>query len=149
MTGEAICGARCYAKGNTTSTMLRHLASKHEAENEAVRSKMKPPAVKRKLEESNTDKAEEPMAKKVPSMFFGESDAALDKRVTEAIINFLADSGVAFSVVGRSSFIDLVKVANKRIKLKSPKTYMRLTKVRAEEIDQSIRDIIKTIRDHG
>ena len=110
---------------------------------------MKPPAVKRKLEESNTDKAEEPMAKKVPSMFFGESDAALDKRVTEAIINFLADSGVAFSVVGRSSFIDLVKVANKRIKLKSPKTYMRLTKVRAEEIDQSIRDIIKTIRDQG
>ena len=72
MTGEAICGARCYAKGNTTSTMLRHLASKHEAENEEVRSKMKPPAVKRKLEESNTDKAEEPMAKKVPSMFFGE-----------------------------------------------------------------------------
>ena len=82
-------------------------------------------------------------------MFAQESDAALDKRITDSRITFLADSGVAFQVVGRSSFINMIKTANRRIKLKSPKTYMRLTKVKAEEIDKSIRDIIKTIREEG
>jgi ferritin len=52
-------------------------------------------------------------------------------------------------MVGRSSFINLMKTANKRIKLKSPKTYMRLTKLKADEIDKSIKDIIKTIKDDG
>ena len=107
---------------------------------------MKPPAVKRKAEEPAP---EEPLQKKTTANFFGESDAALDKRVTEAIITFLADSGVAFMTVGRSSFVNLIKTANKRIKLKSPKQYMRLTKVRAEEIDKAIRDIIRTIRNKG
>ena len=107
---------------------------------------MKPPP-QRKAEESMT----EPSAKMKPPLnqFFQESEKALDKRITDAIITFLADSGVAYSVVGRSSFVDLMKTANKRINLKSPKTYMRLTKIKAEEIDKSIKDIIMTIKEEG
>ena len=107
---------------------------------------MKPPP-KRKAEESMS----EPSAKMKPPLnqFFQESEKALDKRITDAIITFLADSGVAYSVIGRSSFVDLMKTANKRINLKSPKTYMRLTKIKAEEIDKSIKDIIMTIKEEG
>ena len=79
---------------------------------------MKPPAPKRKAEEEHPD---EPDAKKntLIKMFAQESDAALDKRITDSIITFLADSGVAFQVVGRSSFINMIKTANRRIKLKA------------------------------
>ena len=52
-----------------------------------------------------------------------ESQAALDKAITDAILDFLADSGVAFRVVGLASFDRLMKIANKRIKLKDPRTY--------------------------
>ena len=109
---------------------------------------MKPPATKRKADEKASEEPE-PKRRNIEQMFFHESDAALDKRINDAIITFLADSGVAFQVVGRSSFIDLIKTANRRIKLKSPKTYMRLTRLKAEEIDKSIRDIIMTIREEG
>ena len=109
---------------------------------------MRPPP-KRKADQATTSQEPEAKAKCPPSMFFQESQGALDKRITDALITFLADSGVAFQVVGRSSFINLMKTANKRIKLKSPKTYMRLTKLKADEIDKSIRDIIKTIKDDG
>ena len=127
---------------------MRHLEAKHETEGKEVRGKMKPSAPKRKANEEATNQSG-PKIKPTPSMFFQESDAVLDKRVTEAIITFLADSGVAFQVVGRDSFVSLMKTANRRIKLKSPKTYIRLTRLRAEEIDKSIRDIIKTIKEEG
>ena len=54
--------------------------------------------------------------------FFGESDANLNKRVADAIVDFLADTGAAFRVTGRPSFIKLMNVANKRIKLQHPTT---------------------------
>ena len=148
VTDERVCGAKFSAKGSTTSQLVRHLEAKHEEEAQEVRSRMKP--IKRKS--SANDSLTEPASVKtrtIPNMFFQESDAALDKRITEAIITFLADSKIAFSVVGRDSFINLMKVANKRVKLKSPKTYMRLTRLRAEEIDNNIRNIIQTIRSEG
>ena len=58
----------------------------------------KPESNKRKTEDEN--KVPE---KKNPTMFFGESDAALDKRVTDAVITFLADTNTAFRVVGQPS----------------------------------------------
>ena len=118
VTDARICGIKFSAKGSTTSHLVRHLEAKHENEAQDVRSKMKPFKRKASAEDSMTEPANA-KARTVPNMFFQESDAALDKRITEAIITFLADSGVAFSVVGRDSFINLMKVANKRIKLNS------------------------------
>ena len=148
VTEAKVCGVKYSIKGNTTSQLLRHLEAKHDDEAKDVRSRMKP--IKRKA--ADEDSLKEPATAKTKpniNMFFQESDAALDKRITEAIITFLSDAGIAFSVVGRSSFVNLMKVANKRVKLKSPKTYMRLTRLRAEEIDKNIRDIIQTIRAEG
>ena len=78
---------------------------------------MRPPP-KRKADQATTSQEPEAKAKCPPSMFFQESQGALDKRIADALITFLADSGVAFQAVGRSSFINLMKTANKRIKLK-------------------------------
>ena len=130
VTDAKICGVKFSAKGSTTSHLVRHLEAKHENEAQEVRSKMKPIKRKASAEDSMTEPASV-KTRTIPNMFFQESDAALDKRITEAIITFLSDSGVAFSVVGRESFKNLMKVANKRVNLKSPKTYMRLTRLRA------------------
>ena len=148
VTNGRVCGANFSSKGSTTSHLLRHLEIKHKAELTEVRSQMKPTVPKRKANEEATD---QPGTKNKPpgNLLFQESDAALDKRITASIITFLADAGIAFNVVGRASFVNLLKTANRRVKLKSPKTYIRLTRVRAEEIDKSIRDIIQTIREEG
>ena len=148
-TGDKVCGASCYAKGNTTTTMIRHLESHHKDEHMKVRNKMNPPTPTPKRKAEGKASNQNKVAKKDPSFFFGESDAALDKRVTDAVVAFLADTGTAIRVVGTSSFKNLMKVANRRIKLKSPKTYSRMVKVKAEEIHGEIRDIIKTIKEAG
>ena len=126
-----------------------NLEAKHETEGKEVRGKMKPSAPKRKANTEEATNQSGPKIKPTPSMIIQESDAVLDKRITEAIITFIADSGVSFQVVGRDSFVSLMKTASRRIKLKSPKTYVRLTRLRAKEIDKSICDINKTIREEG
>jgi hypothetical protein len=76
-----------------------------------------------------------------------ESNDALDKAITEAIVEFLADSGVAFRVVGLPSFKKLMRIANRRIKLKHPTTYSRLVRNKADEIRQDLLDIITAVKE--
>ena len=66
-----------------------------------------------------------------------KSQAALDIAITDEILDFLADSGVAFREVGLASFIEPMKIANKIIKLKHPKTYSRLLKIKAAKIKKT------------
>ena len=75
------------------------------------------------------------------------SDDGFDKAITDAIVDFLADSGVAFRVVGLESFQKLMNIANKRIKLKHPTTYSRLVQTKATEIKQDLLDIISAVKD--
>ena len=75
-----------------------------------------------------------------------QSEDALDKAITDAIVDFLADSGVAFRVVSLPSFHNLMKIANRRIKLKHPTTYSRLVKTKAEEVKQDVLDIISAVK---
>ena len=91
---------------------------------------MKPPAPKRKGNEEATNQSG-PKIKPTPSMFFKESDAVLDKMITEAIFTFIADSGVAFQVVGRDSFVSLMKTANTRIKLKESQNLYKTHKIKS------------------
>ena len=69
----------------------------------------------------------------------------MDKAITDAIVDFLADSGVAFRVVSLPSFHNLMKIANRRIKLKHPTTYSRLVKTKAEEVQQDVLDIMSAV----
>ena len=70
----------------------------------------------------------------------------MDKAITDAIVDFLADSGVAFRVVSLPSFQNLMRVANRRIKLKHPRTYPRLVKTKAEEVKQYLLEIITAVK---
>ena len=75
-----------------------------------------------------------------------KSDKDLNDAIDDAIVDFLADSGVAFKVVGLESFKNLMKLANRRIKLKHRTTYSKLVKVKAEEIRKEILSIITAVK---
>ena len=141
------CGESKWAKGGTTTTILRHLKERHKEEHEECRNKMEKlkPSKKKEVEKAENESKQ----KKLKQDFFGESDASLNKRVSDAVVDFLADTGVAFRVAGRPSFINLMHVANKRIKLKSPLTYSRMVKTKAEEILNNVAGIIETVRSAG
>ena len=58
-----------------------------------------------------------------------QNDQNLNKHLDDAILDFLAESGVAFRVVGLESFQRLLKLLNKRADLKHRTTYSKLVKV--------------------
>ena len=146
--GGRPCGVTCYAKGNTTSTMLRHVENRHKEEFVEIQGKMKPKVTTAQKREAENPQNNQCPAFKQPMLNFGESDAALDKKISDAIVVFLADTQVAFRITGRPTFVNLMKAANKRIKLKSPQTYLIMVKLKAQEIVVCVQDIINTVREH-
>ena len=75
-----------------------------------------------------------------------KTDKDLNEAIDEAIVDFLADSGVAFQVVGCETFKNLMKVANRRIKLKHRTNYSKLVKVKADQIRQEISSVITAVK---
>ena len=84
---------------------------------------------------------------KQKKLCFGIPDAALAKKIYQAVVEFIAETGTAFRVVGQPSFKKLINIANNRIQLKDPKTYSRMTGAKADEISKDISDIVQTVKD--
>ena len=75
------------------------------------------------------------------------NEERLNEAINEAVVDFLADSGVAFKVVGLPSFKNMLNIANKKIKLKHPQTYSRSVKVKAQNIKDDISSIIDATKE--
>lgn len=139
------CGKEYVCKGGTTSNLINHLKSKHKElfEQYLEETKAKATPAKRRP-------ADEPIQAKMKQRklhdCIPESDDALNRAIEDAIIDFLADAGVAFNVVGLDSFKKLMEIANRRIKLKHPATYSKMVKLKANEIRQELLDIITAVK---
>jgi hypothetical protein len=130
------CHQEYSCKSGTTSSLINHLKSKHKD-------------VLEKYEASNTKKR--PVAQSAPGQssskqpkiesFIPQNDTALNKAFDNAMVEFLADSGVAFRVAGLPSFTNLMSIANRRIKVKHPMTYNRMVKVKADDIKKDLSHI--------
>ena len=135
------CDKEYASKGGTTSALINHLKANH---NELHQQYLAETKVKKRPGEPS---AGQPKMKQTKIKdCIPETDEALNNAITDAIVDFLADSGVAFRVVGLDSFHKLMRIANRRIKLKHPVTYSRLVKVKAEEIRKDILDIITAVK---
>ena len=75
------------------------------------------------------------------------NEERLNEAIDEAVVDFLADSGVAFRVVGLPSFKNMLNIANRKIKLKHPQTYSRSVKVKAQNIKNDISSIIDATKE--
>ena len=100
-------------KSGTTSSLINHLKSKHKDIHERylTNSKKRPATASPSPHQPRTKQSK--LEECIPL-----SDEVLNKNIEEALVDFLADSGVAFRVVGLDSFKNLMNVANRRIKLK-------------------------------
>ena len=70
----------------------------------------------------------------------------LQKKLDEAVVEFLADSGVALRVVELDSFKKLFKIVNPNIDIKSRKSYTRMIKVKGDELRKEIINIIEVVK---
>ena len=135
-------------KGGTPSGLKNHLEKKHKELYEQyikeTEAKSAPP--KKRPADNEPNNGQPKMKDRKIEDCLNETNANLDKAITEAIIDFLADAGVAFRVDGLASFEKLMKIANRRIKLKHPTTYSRLVKVKAEKIRKDILEIIAAVK---
>ena len=139
------CGKEHVCKGGTTSNLINHLKSKHKELFEQYLEETKAkatPARRRPADEQIQAK----MKQRKLHDCIPESDDALNRAIEDAIIDFLADAGVAFNVVGLDSFKKLMEIANRRIKLKHPATYSKMVKLKANEIRQELLDIITAVK---
>ena len=135
-------------KGGTTSGLIKHLKSKHkELHENYVKSKEEKDNVTKSGTKRNAGGGEDiGIGMKQQKLCFGIPDAALAKKIDQAVVDFIAETGTAFRVVGQPSFKKLINIANNRIQLKDPKTYSRMTGAKAEEISQDISDIVQAVK---
>ena len=83
---------------------------------------------------------------KQPKLAFNEANKTLSKDVDSAVIDFIAEMGIAFRVIGTNSFRKLMGIANKNITLKDPRTYLRLAESQAKQIQEDIKAILKAVK---
>jgi hypothetical protein len=134
------CGSDYSCKNGTTSSLINHLKSKHkEIHQQFMKTTSKRPAAPSTSSKPKTKQA------KLEDCIPQNADS-LNRAIEDAIVDFLSDSGVAFRVVGLASFKKLMEIANRRIKLKHPKTYARLVKAKAADIKQDLLDIIAAVK---
>ena len=134
------CGKSYTCKGGTTSSLWNHMKASHKeimAQIDAVKATKKRPA---------DEPASKPAKQVKLTDCIPESAESLNKALDEALVELFADSGIAFRVAGLKSFEKVLKVANKRIKLKDPRTYSRMTKLKAKEIKEEILEIIEAVK---
>lgn len=142
------CSKQLSVPGGTTSSLQNHLKKMHVEKyqeflevNTTAKSKRKP-AEKRSAEETGG----KPQKQVRLEDCLPQNVDNLSKQLDDAIVDFLAESGVAFRVVGLESFERLLKLLNKRVNLKHRTTYSKLVKVKAAEIKKEILDIINTVK---
>ena len=93
------CGQTYSCKSGTTSSLINHLKSKHQGVhqdflNTSNSKRSAPPSVPQQ------PKSKQPRLEECIPV----NEKVLNEAVDEAIVDFLADSGVAFRVVGLDSF---------------------------------------------
>ena len=135
------CNQEYSCRGGTTSSLINHLQSKHKNVHEIFLQSKKRPAA------ASTPSQHQPKSKQAKlEECIPISQEVLSRKVDDAVVDFLADSGVPFRVVGLDSFKNLMNVANRRVQLKHPKTYSRLVKVKAEQIKRDLLNIIEAVK---
>ena len=140
------CDKEYASKGGTTSALINHLKANHNDLYQQYLAETKAKGNPTKKRAGDPPASQPKMKQKKIFDCIPESDEALNNAITDAIVDFLADSGVAFKIVGLESFHNLMRIANRRIKLKHPVTYSRLVRVKADEIRKDLLDIITAVK---
>ena len=80
---------------------------------------------------------------------FPKSNESIMKVLDDKIVDFLADSGVAFRTIGLQSFKDVTAAVNNKVEVKSRVFYSKLVEQKADEIRDELIGILEYIISHG
>ena len=141
------CNKEVSTSGGSTSGLKKHLRVhpkvledylKKQEELEKHR-----PSVKRPAE----DEAEARPLKQTKLDFAGK-EAARAKQVDfdDALVNFVAETGVSFNVIGHPSFKELMGVANRNIDVKSPRTLSRKVDASSSNVLLGVHDVLAAVK---
>ena len=130
------CQLEYSSKSGTTSSLINHLRSKHKdlfEKYEDVSKKRHGTTPRPSTSQSKQPKLD---------FFLPKNEEAVSKAFDDAMVDFLAEAGVAFRVAGLPSFKKMINIANKRIKVKHPMTYNRMVKTKSDAIKKDLVNIL-------
>ena len=138
------CNNEYSCKSGTTSSLINHLKSKHKE----VHDKYLANSKKRPTSSADSSLHQQPRAKQAKLQdCFPVSGEVLNKKVDDAMVDVLVDSGVAFRVVGFDSFKKFVASCfNPKIKSKHRTTKSKLVREKAEKIRSDLINIVNTAK---
>ena len=142
-----VCGKELASTSGSTTSLARHLESKHrdkfaeytdakktrDAEREGIR--------KRKQMDDGPPKKQAKLSFHTPA-----NDQALQEQFNTALLEHIAETQSPFSQFGTPSFIKLIGIANKRIKVQHPTTLSRNTSSKAQNVLGQVCDIIAAVK---
>ena len=131
-------------KTTNISGVQRHLESKHPTIFKEFSTKKAEVLTKKKKKSKSKSGMAPPRDKKQPPLSFTPVvDPELQKRWDDALVDYIGDSYVSFSQVSKPSFQKLIKVANKKIKVKTRKTLSNHVEKKSKQILSQIVKVLK------
>ena len=141
-----ICGKSYSAPRGTTSGLLKHLESHSKEDAQECREDSK----RKNGPSSSSASVTEPKQKQPKlDMFIPRNNENTQKLLDQAIVQFLAESGVAFRVTDLESFRQLFAIVNNKVKIKSRVYYSKLVSEAATEVRKDILNIIQFVKNEG
>ena len=68
------------------------------------------------------------------------------KNFDESLVYLVAETGVAFNVLGTPAFKNVIQVANRRLKVKTPRTYSRKVEGVSRNVMSQVHDIMSAVK---
>ena len=140
------CGKSYSAPRGATNGLLKHLESHSKEDAQESREDSK----RKNGPSSSSASVTEPKQKQPKlDMFIPRNNENTQKLLDQAIVQFLAESGVAFRVTDLESFRQLFAIVNNKVKIKSRVYYSKLVSEAATEVRKDILNIIQFVKNEG
>ena len=130
------CEVQISCKGGTTSSLINHLKQHKEVHEEYLK-------VKNKRAAKSAPNGQPPSKQSRLDQFVPSSSVeSLQKKVDDAIVEFLAESNSAFRIVDLESFKNMFSCINKKIKVKGRTFYSNLVTQKSDEMRKDLLSIL-------
>ena len=141
------CKKEVSCVGGTTSGLKKHLKVHPNVLEEYLRKQEEREKEVKGVKRPAEDQAETKPLKQM-KLDFGAKEVTKAKQVDfdEALVNFVAETGVSFNVIGHQSFKDLIGVANRQINVKSSRTVSRKVEESAGSVLSDVSDILAAVK---
>ena len=144
-----LCPKEVSTPGGTTSGMKKHLHLHPKVWEDYL--KRQEEIDKKKCATSLKRPAEDPVDTKPlkqTRLDFGAKEVTKAKQTDfdDALVNFVAETGVSFNVLGSESFKELIGVANRQLHVKNPRTISRKVDGSARNVLSQVSDILSAVK---